>query len=257
MTDHRIRIEREKCIGCGLCAGICVSHNIRLTDGKAGTIIQNCLMCGQCSAVCPQKAIVIEGFEEKPVEQAKTVRLNPDEVLQVIRFRRTIRSFQNKEIPPQVLQQILEAGRLTHTAKNMQDVSFVVLEKEKDSLERLAVALFRKLKPLADCLSPFARNSRIDDHFFFFQAPAVIVILAKDKANGILAAQNMEFVAEAYGLGVLFSGFFTACANVSGKIRRTLKIPKGKKAAATLVLGYPKIQFLRSAQRERLDVRYM
>ena len=71
----------------------------------------------------------------------------------------------------------------------------------------MAVRLFRRIKPLADLVSPMARNIEIDDHFFFFHAPLVIVIFAKDRTNGILAAQNMEFVAEANGLGVLFSGF--------------------------------------------------
>ena len=50
------------------------------------------------------------------------------------------------------------AGRLTHTAKNMQDVSYVVLDQEKDRIEKMAVSLFKKIKPLADLLNPMARN---------------------------------------------------------------------------------------------------
>lgn len=61
----------------------------------------------------------------------------------------------------------------------------------------------------------------------------------------------MEFVAEANGLGVLFSGFFTSSANISPKIKKALNVPKGKKVAATLVLGYPGVKFLRSAPREK------
>ena len=202
-------------------------------------------------------SLSISGYDTKPITQNGTVHLNPHEVLDVIRFRRTIRQFQKKEIPHAVLEQILEAGSLTHTAKNMQDVSFVVLEKEKDAVEQMAVRLFKKLKPFADLFSPIARLNKIHPHFFFFQAPTVIVILAKDKTNGILAAQNMEFVAEANGLGVLFSGFFTSSANISPKIKKALNVPKGKKVAATLVLGYPGVKFLRSAPREKPDVRYM
>ncbi len=80
---------------------------------------------------------------------------------------------------------------------------------------------------------------------------------ARNKTNGILAAQNMEFVAEAYGLGVLYSGFFTMAANASRKIKKALQIPKGKKVAMTLVLGYPNISYLRSTPHKELDVRYM
>lgn len=74
-----------------------------------------------------------------------------------------------------------------------------------------------------------ARNNTIDDQFFFFNAPIVIVILAKNKTNGILAAQNMELVAEANHLGVLFSGFFTMAANASHKIKKAIQVPRGKK----------------------------
>lgn len=257
MAKHEINVDIKTCVGCGLCAETCVAHNIRLNGKKAEIISRDCLMCGQCSAVCPKAAITIDGYEEKPVPRKEQVQLDAREVLNVIRFRRTIRQFQDKKIPEEIVRQILEAGRLTHTAKNMQDVSFVVLDKKKDAFEKMAVSLFRKLKPLADIFSPLARNNKIGDHFFFFEAPIVIVIVAKNPTNGILAAQNMEFVAEANGLGVLFSGYFTTCANLSRKIKKTLKIPRGKKAVATLVLGYPKVRFQRSAQREKLKCIYM
>ena len=92
---------------------------------------------------------------------------------------------------------------MTHTAENKRDVSFIVLDQEKERIEKLAVNLFRKIKPLADLINPLARNNVIDDHFFFFKAPLVILVLAEDKTNGLLAAQNMEFVAEANGLGAV------------------------------------------------------
>lgn len=257
MKQHVIEINQDKCIGCGMCVKTCVAHNIAMKEGKAQIKLDSCIKCGQCCAVCPKEAIHISGYDSKPITRTEENRLDPKEVLDVIRFRRTIRQFQQKEIPNHVVEQILEAGRLTHTAKNMQDVSFVVLDREKDTVEQMAVRLFRRLKPFADLISPMARNNQIDNHFFFFRAPLVIVVMAKDRTNGLLAAQNMEFVAEANGLGVLLSGFFTSCANASRKIKNTLKIEKGKKAAATLVLGYPDVKFFRSAQREKLDVKYM
>lgn len=257
MENHRIKIDINKCIGCGLCSKVCVAHNIKLKNKKANILLDKCLMCGQCTAACPKKAVLITGYKTQQIEKKGEIRLNPDEVLNVIRFRRTIRQFKGKEIPKSVIEQILEAGRLTHTAKNKQDVSFIILDKEKDNIEQIAVKLFKKIKPLVNLFSSMARNVKINNHFFFFNAPIIIVILADEKINGILAAQNMEFMAETYGLGVLFSGFFTLVANISFKIKKALKIPKGKKVAATLVLGYPAIKFLRSVHREKLSVKYM
>ncbi len=256
INRHHIKIDREKCIGCGLCEKDCVAKNIALEDGKARVRAQDCIFCGHCAAVCPKAAVTISGYGEAPVPD-QGGRLDPESVLEVIRCRRTIRQFQDREIPEAVLAQVLEAGRMTHTAKNMQDVSFIVLDREKAKIEQMAVRLFRRLKPLAGLFSPLARRSQIGDHFFFFHAPIVIVIAAKAPIDGALAAQNMEFVAEANGLGVLFSGFFTTAAGASRGIRKALGIPRGKKAVATLVLGYPAVRYQRSAQREALDVRYL
>lgn len=257
MEQHQIMINKDKCVGCGMCAKVCVAHNIAINNKKAETILDDCIKCGQCTAVCPKEAISISGYDERQIDKKEDVRLNPDDVLEVIRFRRSIRQFKQKEVPREVIEQILEAGRLTHTAKNLQDVSFVVLDKEKDRVEQMAVSLFRKMKPFADLFSPMAKNNKINDHFFFFNAPIAIVILSKDKTNGILAAQNMEFAAEANGLGVLFSGYFTMAANHSRKIKNAIKVPKGKSIAMTLVIGYPDVKFFRSVQREKLDVTYM
>ena len=255
--NHIIEVNTQKWVGCSLCEKVCVAHNIEIKDNKASIFANDCLMCGQCSAVCPKEAITISGYEEKSVEKRDDVRLDPDKVLDVIRFRRTIRQFQNKDIPKKAIEQILEAGRLTHTAKNSQDVSFIILDKEKSSIEKMAVRLFNKIKPIVDIFSPLSRRNKIKDNFFFFNAPIVIVITAENKINGILAAQNMEFVAEANELGVLYSGYFTVAANISRQIKKTLGITKGKKVATTLVIGYPKVNFLRSAQREKLDVKYL
>ena len=257
MAEHVIKIDREKCIGCGMCKNDCAAHNIEMRAGAPYVITDDCIQCGHCVAVCPKAAISIEGYEEELPVQTKEIRLDPTQVLDVIRFRRTVRQFQDKEIPAEVLEQILEAGQMTHTAKNLRDVSFVVLDKEKDKFEKMAVRLFRRIKPFAGLFSSMVRRNQVDDHFFFFHAPLVIVVAAKDRTNGILAAQNMEFVAEANGLGVLFSGFFASAVNASNKIKKALGMPRGKKAAAVLVLGYPKIKYQRAVPREKINVKYL
>lgn len=257
MNKHEILIDKSKCIGCSLCANDCVAHNITIENQKANVIANDCIMCGHCVAVCPKSAVSISGYETEPVTKEQSTSLNPNDVLNVIRFRRTIRQFQKKPIPQEVLDQILEAGKLNHTAKNMQDVSYIVLDKEKEQIEAYAVSLFRKVKPIAGIFSSTAKRVNIGDHFMFFEAPTVIVITAKEKINGALAAQNMEFVAEANGLGVLFSGYFTMAANISPKIKKKLGIMKGKKVITTLVLGYPKVKYQRSVQREKVDVTYL
>ena len=128
MKQNQIMINSDKCIGCGLCSNVCAVHNIYINNKKASTKMDSCIKCGQCSAICPQKAISIVDYEKEQIEKNDDISLNPDNVLNVIRFRRSIRKFKETQIPKEVIEQILEAGRLTHTAKNMQDVSFIVLD---------------------------------------------------------------------------------------------------------------------------------
>lgn len=90
------------------------------------------------------------GCGDGQVEKAEEFRLNPNDVLNTIRYRKSIRNIKKTEISKDIIQQILEAGRLTHTASNMQDVSFVVLDKEKKRIEKMAVRVFQTIKPIAD-----------------------------------------------------------------------------------------------------------
>ena len=99
------------------------------------------------------------------------------------------------------------------------------------------------------------RFFNIDNDFFFKKAPLVIVIFGKDVVSASLAAQNMAFMAEANGLGVLFSGFFTACVNMSSRIRKIMGITKKPKAVTTLVIGYPAVKYHRTPHRKPLDLK--
>lgn len=256
MREHKINVNHDKCIGCGMCRRDCPAYNIEIRDKKAVIKTQDCIMCGHCAAVCPKAAVSITGFDEPPVEIEKPVILEPHQLMDAIRTRRSIRQYREKTIPQEVIAQIIEAGRLTPSGGNAQDVSYIVLQEEIGRYERIAVRFARKLLPLVKLVSRTAKNAVIDDNFFFKKAPVAIAITSKDKINAALAASNMELMAEAYGLGVLYSGFFAMIANNSHTLRRMLNL-KHTKIVTTLVLGYPNVNYRRTAQKDPADVRYL
>ena len=65
----------------------------------------------------------------------------------------------------------------------------------------------------------------------------------------------MTLVAEANGLGTLYSGFFTIAVNRFSRLRKALKLSKKDKAAITIVLGYPDVKYHRTALRESARVK--
>lgn len=257
MAEHIITIDKESCIGCGACVKDCVAHNIEIKDKKASIISKSCIRCGHCVAVCPTDSVSISGFEDKPVPVDERVKVKADDVFETIRNRRSIRQFKDKEIDKEILDKILEAGRLTHTGSNSQGISYIVIHDKKAEAEKIAVKFFRKLKKFGDPFSETLKRNKIPDNFFFFGAPVAIAIIGSSKTDCGLAAANMEFVAEANGLGCLFSGFFTAVGNLSPSLKKMLDLPKGKKIMTTLVIGYPDVKYFRTVPREKLDVKYI
>ncbi len=253
--EHRIQIDPEACIGCGLCRSDCPAGNILVENKKARVIAQDCIFCGHCVAICPKAAVSMTGFDEPPEQIEKPTVLDPETLLAAIKTRRSIRKFTDQRVPPDVIDRIIEAGRLTPTGGNAQNVSFILLQDDMDRFEAAAVRLFRRLLPFAKLVSPMAKRTAIDEHFFFKKAPAAIVVTAPDQVNGALAAANMELMAEACGLGVLYSGFFCMAVNHSRPLRKMLGLKHGDRAVATLVLGYSGVTYRRTAQKEAASVR--
>ena len=141
-------------------------------------------------------------------------------LLDVILSRRSIRRYENKQIPKDILDKIIEAGRQSPSAVNKQPYHFVIVTDYE---------IKKKLKSL---LSRFLEK-----------APVTIVGCANTKAiltgkwatvDATIALENMVLGAWSLGVGSCWIGSFN-----EQKVKETLKIPQKWKVVALVTFGYP------------------
>lgn len=71
MERKIIKIDEQKCIGCGLCAAACHEGAIGMVDGKAKLLRDDyCDGLGDCLPACPVDAISFEVREALPYDEA-------------------------------------------------------------------------------------------------------------------------------------------------------------------------------------------
>jgi ferredoxin len=74
MERQIIRIEEDKCDGCGLCANGCPEGALQMIDGKARLVSEiTCDGLGACIGECPRGAITLETREAEPYDERQTL----------------------------------------------------------------------------------------------------------------------------------------------------------------------------------------
>ena len=147
------------------------------------------------------------------------------DVRRAILERRSVRTYESREIPEESLNKILEAARLAPSAANRQLWKFVVVRDEK------------RRRALADAAGGqgFVGEAPIiiaavglqPDHLMGCGVPAYAVDLA-------IAVDHMTLQAVELGIGSCWIGAFS-----QEGVKKILKIPDKYKVVTLLPIGYP------------------
>lgn len=147
---------------------------------------------------------------------------------EVIRTRRSIRSYKPDPIPDDVLMRVLDAARIAPSGRNLQPWKFIVV-RDAELKRRLAIACH--------------------DQMFIAEAPVVIVACGYNirwnrgeymgdlsmLVDVSIAFTHLILAARAEGLGTCWIGSFS-----NEEVKKILGIPKDVNVVAITPLGYPK-----------------
>lgn len=263
-----VEINEELCIGCGKCVNDCISGILRLKNGVARARIA-CIACGHCVAVCPVNAVSIPEYDMEEVEKYSKglFELDIDQFIRVIKFRRSIRNYQERKVEKEKLDKIVQAGRYTATAVNYQDCRFIVVQEQLEQLKDMIWEGIEGLFSIDDTeMSEFdkkyieaykgfynrhKRNPK--DDYLFRNAPVVLFVAADILVDAGLASQNMELAAIAQGLGMLYNGYLVRVVAMNEKVKEWLGVDS-KQLVTCMLLGYPNISYQRTAPRRKGDI---
>jgi len=259
-----IEINREACIGCGKCVSDCIGSYITLEDQKA-VMNKECFQCGHCVAVCPKSAVSIPDYDMADVESIDTGAgsVTADHLLHMIKCRRSIRNYKHQPVEQEKLEKLIQAGRYTATAKNNQGSRFIFVQNDLNKLKdcvwnNVGDLVNRPYKEISKEFLPYAafyKQHKEDpqNDYLFRNAPVVVYITSDWPLDGGLAAQNMELMAIAEGLGLLYNGFLARISEQNQELKAWLGI-EDTTIRVCMLLGYPNVLYQRSAPRKEANV---
>jgi len=271
-----IQIDAEKCIGCGTCAADCPFASIKIIEGKASPG-KWCLECGHCTAVCQQKAVTLLG-DYDPLEiieyDPKKFRIEPENLLNFVKFRRSVRQFTDEPVSDADIAKIMEMGRYTQTGANMQGLRYIILTKE--TLREITPIALKTLAEL-DISQIDKKAMRVPYQYLDFQAtwklwyqvyqknkrdllfhgaPHALLVVSRtcNEVDGCFNIGHLELMINALGLGACLMGFGTFAFAMSEELKKIIGLKEGESVIFSLVFGHPQVEYLRTVNRKK--VRY-
>jgi len=276
-----IRIDQEKCTGCGACVALCsVTHVYTLENMKAKVLSpSHCWECGQCVAVCPVDAISHSSFSFEDCPMIERAENDLEKLIGYFRERRSTRVYQNKRVEREKVTSLVNTARWAPSGGNLQAVSWLAVDDAKtiSLLSNITLnVLIKGAENLRKSISPdsgadekkralrqaktfehLGRRSKKGEKPIFFGAPIVLFALTPrshfGRDDAVISGYTMQLAAVQMGLATCQIGYFIFGALMDKDLGRDiLNIPNDREIQMVLTLGYPKYQMRRSVYRAPL-----
>jgi len=171
-------------------------------------------------------------------------------VLESIKKRRAVRSYESKSVPKEILQRIIEAGNQAPSAMNSQPWRFVVIE-DKTMKKKLLQAALPNAKKILEHVKEadperyaqiMKRYDEMEDPIYY-SAPAILFVIGSGRYadhSCPLACENIMLAAYSFGIGSCWVAFGSMVSEDEGVVK-ALELKEDEKIYGPILLGYPKV----------------
>lgn len=217
-------------------------------------------------AVCKVSAITLKSFEDHKDKiqdyDSKNIPVEYDDLLQLLKQRRSIRWFKNKKIDNETFDKLFEGAYYSPSAQNEQDVEFVVVDEKLDDFMNLVYDIikvdddkFFRIKEFGEYLKDSSTKKL---HPLLWEGKQLILTFSTGKTSAVIANTRLELLAYSLGLGGFYSLFILKADELDhNKLMEFFpKIDKNKYMYSTFIIGYPKVRFRRTIPHKNINVTY-
>lgn len=168
------------------------------------------------------------------------------DALQCIRTRRSCRSYEDRPVAPETLQELLTLGTRAATGSGMEPWGFVLIE-GREKIQALSDEIKAWLRPRLGELPWLAQYEEWlgrDSYNIFYNAHNVVIIYGDPASHwyvydASLCTANIMLAAHAQGLGSCWIGFAESFMDLP-EIKERFHVPAEYRIVSTLSLGYAK-----------------
>ena len=184
-------------------------------------------------------------------------------VIDAIKSRRSVRSYQSREISTDMLGEIIEAGRWAPSGMNLQLWRFVVVQDAEFRRKLFDAAVPRYYQLRGRLGVSAAVRKPIDDAVedpVFYSAPVIVFVVGTKLATYAddcpMVCQNIMLAAHSLGIGSCWVGY-GLLALQDEEVKQALELKDDEQVFGPILLGYPKGGFPKAPRKKVATVKWI